>query len=171
MEQPIEPAQKLKELVTLIVPALTDCCALYHLRRNGNLIRVAAADANCEGWEHELSSPVPGATWNPLARSLQEAQTHFTFIGQDELGGHASALSAYLIIPLARNERVTGAMVLGMGESQRRFNTRLVTLAHQYAAKAAEVLDWLTATPSPALKQFISPPDHLRRQEDFQSTH
>ncbi len=148
--------QIFEELARLSVPFLGDIC-IVDVLEGAVLRRVAAvhADPTRQPLVSRLRDEFPPAATGPhpaasvvrggaaehsaelsegYVRALSQNDDHFRLVRELQFGG-------YMCVPLAARGRILGAMTLVSAESGRRFSTDDLSLAEEFARRAALVLD------------------------------
>ena len=147
----------LSRLADLTVPAIADSCAVDVVDEDGTLRRLGVAHVDPvkaatiraldPGRITELRTPRGrGAVLRTGRSDLRPEVTATTLaeIARDE--SHLAALTSLnlrslMVVPLLAHERVLGVIVLGGGESGRRFGIADLALAEDLARRAAAALE------------------------------
>lgn len=149
--------ERLESFARLAVPVLADFCAIDVVGEDGAIVRAtgAHADPGREDLLRRLLKFAPRAedSGNPAARALRTGETVLVPELTDEMleaafpePEHLDALRklgthSLMAIPLAARGRTLGAITLVTGESKRRYGEADLSLAEEFARRAALLLD------------------------------
>jgi PAS domain S-box-containing protein len=153
----LDYGETLASLARLAVPRLADWCVIYALAADGSIERLAVEHAG--GRQEAVRAILARHALNPEAlvgvpnvirtgksELLAEATPSLTAADVEEPGELAAALAevevrSTMCVPLVARQRTLGAILFVAAESQRNYTREDVTLAEEFAARAALALD------------------------------
>jgi PAS domain S-box-containing protein len=147
----------LADLARLLVPRLADYCIVDTLDEGGGLRQVVISHRNQEREEllREVRRRYPPEAneAHPVSEVLRSGEPYLVEDAREEALSRAAVDSehldlyhgleaiSYIVVPLEARGRLFGAISLGTGESERRFDRVDLDLAHEIARRAAQAID------------------------------